>query len=511
MSAAPSDTYEVLPYEGQVIPGLSPEHLAFTSWLHDGPHPRLQACRVLELGCGDGANLLALAFHAPAASFVGVDSATTAIETARRDADELGLANVTFEVADVRALEPHRLGAPFDHVLCHGVFSWVSDDSRDAILALCGAGLAPDGVAYVSYNALPGWHVRGLVRELLLRATDPASPPLVRAAAARAHAEQLASLARDEHPYGALLRRELGIVLRARDAYLVHEYLAPENRAFWLGDFVALARRHGLAHLAEASFDAPELQIPDALREALAPRALPSVTFAETVDAVLYRQFRASVLCRRDAPRGAVEPLELLAHAEVALSLAPVRGPEFALGAGVVETFRGLHGFELDASDPTLKVALLLLASRWPTGLAFATLKEATCAALAERGLPLPRELDLDDLGRCLVDLARVGQAEVRLAPLRPRATPGPRMRAHALARLEAPRRGTVTTSTHRTLPLDAIGRELVAGLDGSCTVAELLDAIAAAHPEHARDELERTTRDTLAMLAAWGVVEPAP
>jgi len=38
---------------------------------------------------------------------------------------------------------------------------------RERLLALCSAVLAPGGVAYVSYNALPGGHPRRALREML--------------------------------------------------------------------------------------------------------------------------------------------------------------------------------------------------------------------------------------------------------------------------------------------------------------------------------------------------------
>ncbi len=67
--------------------------------------------RVGDVGCGTGhcLNLMAAAF--PASTFVGFDIAQGAIELGRQEATEMGLSNITFEVADVLHL-PNK--EPFD-------------------------------------------------------------------------------------------------------------------------------------------------------------------------------------------------------------------------------------------------------------------------------------------------------------------------------------------------------------------------------------------------------------
>ena len=60
-----------------------------------------------------------------------------------------------------------RLEGEFDYIVVHGVFSWVPTNVQDHILALCRANLSPSGVAYISYNAYPGGHLREMLREML--------------------------------------------------------------------------------------------------------------------------------------------------------------------------------------------------------------------------------------------------------------------------------------------------------------------------------------------------------
>ena len=53
------------------------------------------------------------------------------------------------------------------------MYSWVPPDVQDAILRVCSRNLAPNGIAYVSYNTYPGWHVRMMAREMLVEHDDP--------------------------------------------------------------------------------------------------------------------------------------------------------------------------------------------------------------------------------------------------------------------------------------------------------------------------------------------------
>jgi cyclopropane fatty-acyl-phospholipid synthase-like methyltransferase len=75
----------------------------------------VETCRVLELGCGDGGNLIPMALALPGAQFVGMDSAATAIERGTALAAALDLTNVTLESITFEDYEP----AVFDYVIAH--------------------------------------------------------------------------------------------------------------------------------------------------------------------------------------------------------------------------------------------------------------------------------------------------------------------------------------------------------------------------------------------------------
>ena len=120
---------------------------------------------MLELGCGNGSNLNPMAYSLPGSTFLGVDYALAPIDEARRMVAECGLTNVEFRHQDIRDVDA-SIGT-FDYVICHGVYSWVPPEVADRLLAAIGAVLAPNGVAFVSYNTLPGCHMRRVVWEML--------------------------------------------------------------------------------------------------------------------------------------------------------------------------------------------------------------------------------------------------------------------------------------------------------------------------------------------------------
>ncbi|MBZ8143785.1 methyltransferase, partial [Rubrivivax gelatinosus] len=147
-----ANLYDEFPYRCLPIEWTAPERMALASRLHGGPLTKLEGCRVLELGCGDGGNLLPMAWHRRHSTFVGVDAAGTQVDVARRRAARLGLTNVDLLHADVRDSDA-RLDGQFDYIVAHGLCSWVPADALQALFTLCASRLAPSGLLYLNYNA----------------------------------------------------------------------------------------------------------------------------------------------------------------------------------------------------------------------------------------------------------------------------------------------------------------------------------------------------------------------
>src|SRR5437764_4888582 len=175
MSDAPRFSYDVVDYPSHPLPQAHPDRLATLATLFGLRPAPVERCRVLEIGCGSGGHLLSLALQLPESRFVGVDLSETAIAHGNQARQALGLHNLTLHHADLMEFAPED--GPFDYVIAHGFYSWVPAAVRDRLLALSRAVLAPHGVVYVSYNTLPGCHLRRMLREMMLfhvrNLTDP--------------------------------------------------------------------------------------------------------------------------------------------------------------------------------------------------------------------------------------------------------------------------------------------------------------------------------------------------
>ena len=243
------EKYGAVGYAAQSNALAHPDRLATVAALHGLSPPAIATCRVLEVGCSDGANLLPMAAGLPEAQFVGCDLSPDAIAVARSAVAETGLANVTLIEGDLRAL-PDALGS-FDFIVAHGVYSWVPPSVRDALFALAARRLTERGLAFVSYNVYPGCHVRQAAWEMLRFHVEAVSGARERLAAARSLAAALAEPGRAQSETDVLLRRELARIAAVSDSALYHDDIAMPNDPVWFRDFAAHARRHGLAFVSE--------------------------------------------------------------------------------------------------------------------------------------------------------------------------------------------------------------------------------------------------------------------
>jgi SAM-dependent methyltransferase len=118
-----------------------------------------------ELGFGQG---VSLGIHAAASAghWYGTDinpaHAGFAQALARASGAEAGLYGDSFVDFSGRDLPM------FDYIGLHGVWSWISDGNRAAIVAFIQRRLKPGGVVYMGYNALPGWAAFSPLRHLLV-------------------------------------------------------------------------------------------------------------------------------------------------------------------------------------------------------------------------------------------------------------------------------------------------------------------------------------------------------
>lgn len=381
------ERYDAVPYRHGSIPDSHPARVAAIARLHGIPAAAPDRCRVLELGCAEGMNLLPLAERFPRSQFVGIDFSPVQIGAAEEARVACGLENVRFVCADLRDFEPEAEG--FDYVIAHGVYSWVADDLKDRLLALVSRALAPNGAGYVSYNTLPGWATLAGLRQFLLGETSHFAEPREQIEhALRVLGALRQSLENQPGAHAAQMRLWVGEMLAKDPALLFHDELALVNDPCTFTEFVGHAAAHRLQFLAEGHYlTQPFAHVPEPMRAPLAALELDFVRQQQFMDVLFPRVLRNTLLCRADAqPRREVDA-SVIAQCAVGLRLRPAES-RVDLRAGVPMRWLGANDLALDFSRPGEKALLAVLAQSAPSRVAFSQALEATNAMLTRIGLP---------------------------------------------------------------------------------------------------------------------------
>ena len=484
-STADRTSYDEVPYPSYPLPQTHPDHLAVVATLLGLCPPPPDRCRVLELGCASGGNLIPLALALPESTFVGIDLSREQIADGQRVLDVLGLRNI--ELRPLSILQVDDAFGSFDYIICHGVYSWVPPEVQEKILHIVARQLVPQGVGYVSYNTYPGWHLRGMIRAMMRYHVGrfPAKTPESRVRRARELLEFLVRAASGhDHSYTLLLQEHLQLLQKHSDAYLFHEHLEEHNEPVWFLEFCDRLAAHGLRYLGEAEFATmvAAAALPAGLEkelEAIAPRLLEKEQY---LDFVRNRTFRQTLLCHACLRPCYKVRAERLAGLRVASPLRPASpSPDLASESPV--EFVVPSGQSLTTSAPIVKAALLCLGEAWPESIPLQALvaqageRLRSCQSpgdepAEEQGLALRRSLltAYANSSPPLVDLS--------LTPPRFSTRLSPRPLASPLARLQAETGRPVTNLRHEIVNLTPFDRHLLPLLDGTRDRPALLEAL---------------------------------
>lgn len=499
-------SYDAIPYEGTAVEASHPRRLAALGRLFGLETPAPSSARILEIGSAIGENLNAIAASLPGATCLGIDNAPRQVQFARAVAARLGLANVRFEVLDIMDAGPD-LGT-FDYVIAHGVYSWVEEPVRDRLLRLCRELLAPNGIAFVSYNCYPGWYLRQPVRELMVFSTRQLqAQPGQLVAHARAMAEIVVRTALDLEArlpggplYAQVLARELTFIAERPDDYLAHEHLEPTNAPVYLADFVRHSGTHGLQYLGDAwplRMALPDLTSNVAAEfDALAPGP---VEREQLLDFVHGRTFRESLLCHID--RALDRPPSPRRLRGLALRLL---GDFIAPGEDRYDPVlpKLLHpGGVLAIRDRDLLTVLRRLAERRPSAVPADELADLVGA-----------DQFWADTAPRLLRLFFQGGLQLEAEPVPIPSMPAPRPRAFPMARDQALRNDTMPVAlTHAVHEVPPLPLGLLPYLDGSRTLDDLAELVVNVLAPSNQDDAIRaagvsfaTARVAVAGALAW-------
>lgn len=379
--ASSSNPYDEVPYLSLSFADTHPDRIAVIATLAGLRPPMVEHCRVLELGCASGGNLLPMALSLPNAEFTGVDYSARQVSEGREMLKTIGLQNVRIEQRDI--LDIDAAFGEFDYIVAHGVYSWVPERVREKLLDICRQNLAPDGIAYVSYNTYPGWHMLKGLREMMLWHIREKTDPHERAVEARRLAQVLTeALPAERQRQGSFIAAYAALLessrdnLDKRDSLLLHDELSEVNEPVYFHQFVEAAQRHRLQYLAETPFSlAMPSNLPGTAAETLRGMAGDVLALEQYMDFVRNRTFRQSLLCHEDRTvqhRLEADPA-VIGRFTVVTQAAPEL-PDLDPAAEGVARFSSPHGATLSTAHPVSKAAMQYLATNSPAAIPFSDL-----------------------------------------------------------------------------------------------------------------------------------------
>jgi SAM-dependent methyltransferase len=312
----------------------------------------------------------------PNSRFVGIDISPKQIEQGQQLLASAGLQNVELQCRNILDFSDPQ---PFDYIIAHGFYSWVPPEVRDKALQICQQSLAPTGLAYFSFNTLPGWHIKRISRDMMLFHSRNAPNSAQRVALAR----EMLAMARanpppQKTPYSMVVERLAEGIGSYPDWYLEHDELELSNEPVYFEEFIRHARSLQLRYVGGAQ---PQmnvfLQLPAKLRKELLSFANDPIQLEQYADFFWGTQYRDTVLCRSDAAVGQKQGAAALSNMCVAAWL--VEQP-FLPGKQRSNDVRFLlprQKRELMVSDAGLTSVLRQLAQAWPHSVALGDLHSA--------------------------------------------------------------------------------------------------------------------------------------
>lgn len=467
-----NDPYNEVPYTAHSVPQMHPDHIAAEAILRGMNPARMSRCRVLELGCADGAHLIPLAAQWPESQFLGIDRAAVQIERGQALINELGLTNIELRAADLLTFESH--GEPFDFILCHGVYSWVPEAVQERILQICQRRLAKSGLAYVCYNLLPGFYRRQPIREMMRYHTAGMTDPGAIVQQARALLDFLIDCSLDPTSVETqLLRDEARRIERLPDSYVFHEHFETDNRPCYFHAFMDAARAHDLAYVGDAVVTLGLNGLPPTAQKAFAQLGDDFVRQEQYLDFLRSSSLRSSILCRSEvalAAGPAPDALRdaLVLGAAVPLSFEPLKGD--ALRQPVPLKFEARLG-EGQTENPLFKALILALYRSRPHALSLPDLCDQLSSLLGEA-------ISSQSVAQLVVYGHRTGVCMLRRESLAMQTQVSERPCVRPLTRLQAQRSGVVTGPWHDPIRLDPFQQTVLPLLDGTRDHESILDGI---------------------------------
>ena len=468
--------YDSLPYPSKFFLQTHPDRLATLGKLF-GMNPQTpEKCRILELGCGNGSNLISHAFNLPESEFVGVDISGEHIKAAKDWANELNLQNIHFHEIDLLEMNVADFGK-FDFITAHGLISWIPEFVRKKVFELFAEMLAENGIGYISYNAYPGAHYRKIARDVMRFHTKNIENPVEKVQNAISFLSFVAENSNETKTYKPLLEKELHRHFEHSASDIYHDDLSEVYEPYYFHEFADLLDQHELQYLSEAEMHAMSIQkFPAKVQEHI-NQFDDVIEREQLIDFFLGRVFRQTLFCRKNVKLERNLTPNQLDDFLIASAIHP-QNDDPDLFTAKTERFVDNKNFGIEIDHPPTKFALKLLGENWGKAVPTAEMMETIQKTFTENDvIPEDWEKELEITRAILFQIYR-GTDLIELHTHQPKAdqTVAEKPKINGLARWQIKETDHVTTLYGLNIKVeDEVSRHLLELLDGTNDRSELL------------------------------------
>ena len=472
----PTTSYDSFHYASQAYSFTHPLRLQTLATLFGVDAPDARRARILELGCADAVNICGIASTLPESTCIGIDTSAPQVAIAKSLVDSAGITNLQLVERDFANVGT-EFGS-FDYIICHGLFSWIDPEAQQKLLRVCQSLLTPNGVAYISYNTLPGWYPRRMIREMLLYHAEQFRDSDLYVYQARAMITLFETALRSNSaPLSVYLKNALKQIKEYPDWYLRHDVLEDFNEPLYFHQFATLAAEAHLQYVGDAVLSTMvDVALPDEVRKPLRMIANDVIRFEQYLDFLANRPFRRSLVCR-DGVKLSRE--EAPARVEQCFIASPLKPVEQNSPDGVLR-FELKSGAFIETNDPFTVCTLKLLAKAWPQSRAFNQLWEEAEVQLKAKFAftEETRKQERGHLAQAMWNLAIRDLIEIQVQQFSFSSSAGSRPQVSRFARLQA-ERGAPTNLRHEVVQLSELAAAVLPLLDGTRDIESLREELA--------------------------------
>ncbi len=371
----------------------------------------------------------------------------------------------------------------FDYIIAHGVYSWTPADVREKVMWISKNHLAANGIAYLSFNAYPGWHMQGAMRNMMKYHTRETEGNKKRLDEAQQLIGFLAKSVDTKGQYGVFLnayhnllniynqfdiQRRKGI--QDDEFGLIHDDLEEVNDAFYFHEVITHASQHGLQYLIGADFSQSVIEnLESETAEILLSMSDNIIEMEQYLDFLRNSNFRQILLCHEEIDvKRSIKPDKSWLHKFYAAShTKPVMDNDALV-------LRGEYNNVFFTDHPVSQAALLYLHQVAPKSIRLQKLLEQAVINVYEKELDSLDESVIKHETKGLLDsMFTAFSKDMILVEFRSSEpdfviTPGARPLASRLARWQVQQGcNKVTNSRHETLGLEPMSVFLLPYLNG--------------------------------------------